>query len=328
METFEDVVSIHTLGEFFLHIEVSLVGSFGHDSGIEEVKNGVSGDDCRGVLSEYVVLVWASDSVCLVDGLAGEWVEESGHLVEVWNSPMDTFLKIYSLTCEWVVNWSEDVSSVRVFYSFDWIEISPAGVNVHSIHNAIGIAVGPAWDILCVGCSCGIITDVFSWESLEYGPTLTGFNVENHLRVHFVGMHAVVGFIKIKCIQVRAGKGDEARCSMLGKGDEDLALTVALEDFASADSTQGSSVPLDDVQEVGRSDVLGPVVDVPTSVDVISVGSVEDLSREGVLGAICKIVVSHDNDMILRDSVLLHDLVGVTDVYLVAVVAVGVWTVN
>jgi hypothetical protein len=66
------------------------------------------------------------------------------------------------------------------------------------------------------------------------------------------------------------------------------------------------------------------VVDVDTSIDVFTIGSVEDLAWEGVSSVGGDVVVGEEDDLVFRDAIALHDLVGMEHISLVTVVGVGV----
>jgi len=52
------------------------------------------------------------------------------------------------------------------------------------------------------------------------------------------------------------------------------------------------------------------VVDFASSVNIVTIWSVVDLSRERVLRVVCDVVVCEVDDVVLMDSVFLGDLVG------------------
>ena len=63
-------------------------------------------------------------------------------------------------------------------------------------------------------------------------------------------------------------------------------------------------------------------------VHVSPVRLVDDLARGGVLLVVGDIVVHHDDDVVVRDSVGVYDLVGMTDVCLVTIVEPSVTAGN
>ena len=101
------------------------------------------------------------------------------------------------------------------------------------------------------------------------------------------------------------------------KVDEDLGVRVGLEDLA-------VTLSFEDREELRWGHVATGVVDGASGVDIITVWLVEDLSWEWVLGVVGNIVLREDDDLVLWDTVVLHDVEGVADVGLVSVVPVSV----
>ena len=103
--------------------------------------------------------------------------------------------------------------------------------------------------------------------------------------------------------------------------DEDLGVGVGLENWL---STGGGRVSFEDSKEVGCVNLSSRVGNVILEIDILSVWLVEDLSWEWVASVLGNIVIGHEDDVGLWDSVFLHDLVGMMDIRLMSVVAVGV----
>jgi len=105
---------------------------------------------------------------------------------------------------------------------------------------------------------------------------------------------------------------------------EHLGLAVG-----SQDGTRSSvGVTSHGSHEVLRSDVSARVVNLEVTSDIRTVSSVEELTWERILSVVSDIVVHHKDDVIVRDTVLLHDLVSVGSISLVSVVVVTVGTGN
>ena len=69
-----------------------------------------------------------------------------------------------------------------------------------------------------------------------------------------------------------------------------------------------------------RPDTAADIVLGDTVVHIGAVGMVDDLPRGGVLLGKGDVIVHHHNDVVIRHTVGVHDLVGVTHIRLVAVV--------
>jgi len=110
---------------------------------------------------------------------------------------------------------------------------------------------------------------------------------------------------------------------MISEVDEHLGVGIGLEHL-SISTSDLCGLTLDDGQEVLWGNIFTSVVDVAAGVDVLSVGLVEDLAWEGILGVVCNVIISQGDYLIFRDSILLHNLIGVADIGLMSVVAVSV----
>lgn len=110
---------------------------------------------------------------------------------------------------------------------------------------------------------------------------------------------------------------------MVSEVDEDLRLAIRLEDLAVA-SSDLRCMTLDDGEEVFWGDSGSLVVDVATSIDILSVWFIEDFAWEWVLRIVCNVVVSQGDDLILWNSILFHYLIGVADISLMTIVSVTV----
>jgi hypothetical protein len=126
-------------------------------------------------------------------------------------------------------------------------------------------------------------------------------------------------------VEVFGREGDESGGAVVGEEDEDLVLGGGGEDLL---ALGGGGVAFEGGEEVLGGDVCALVVDLDAGVDVdacVGVGGlVEDLALVGVGGGVGDVVVGEGDDVLLVESVLGERLVGVVDVGLVPVVAVGV----
>jgi len=112
---------------------------------------------------------------------------------------------------------------------------------------------------------------------------------------------------------------------MISEVDEDFGVGIGLKNLTISTS-DFSSLALDNGEEVFWGDILTSVIDVAASIHILSVWLVEDFAWEWVLGVVCDIIIGEGDDLIFGDSVFLHNLIGVADIGLMSVVAVGVGT--
>lgn len=126
-------------------------------------------------------------------------------------------------------------------------------------------------------------------------------------------------------IQVFRGESDESRRAMIGEKDEDLVIGSKLEYLFALSC---GLIPFKNSQEVFRSHISSPIVDLHSRVDIdtrISIGGlVEDLALIGVIDCVGNIIIGESNDVFRIKAIFGESLVSMEDVSLVAVVAVGV----
>ena len=135
-------------------------------------------------------------------------------------------------------------------------------------------------------------------------------------------MHVLDGGVEIIGIEIFSREANEAWGSVVSKVDEHLAVLVRLQNLAVA-SSSFASLSLNDSQEVGWCNVFAAVIDVAASVNVFTVWFVEHLTRERILSVVGDVIIGQGDNLILRDSVFLHDLVGMADIGLMSVVAIA-----
>ena len=92
---------------------------------------------------------------------------------------------------------------------------------------------------------------------------------------------------------------------MVSEVNENLAICVTLENLACSYSIEGCSISFDDIQEVSWGYIFGSVVNVASSIDILSIGLVEDLAWEWVVWRGSNIIISKYDNVILWDSILL-----------------------
>ena len=79
---------------------------------------------------------------------------------------------------------------------------------------------------------------------------------------------------------------------------------------------------LDDSQEILWSDISSSIVNLAASVDILSIGFIEDLSWEWVLRIVSNVIIGKSYDVLWVKSMLDKDLIGMANVSLMSIVAV------
>jgi len=151
------------------------------------------------------------------------------------------------------------------------------------------------------------------------------------LVVFVVLAHPVQGGDKVVGIKVFSGESNKVASTVIREEDEDVVsgggfknfLSLLLEGFRS----------LKDIQEVLGSDVSTRVVDLDSSIDILSwsssiSGLVEDLSWEWVGFTVGNIVISENDDVVFVETVVNQRLISMEDISLMSVVVVSVGTSN
>ena len=104
---------------------------------------------------------------------------------------------------------------------------------------------------------------------------------------------------------------------MVSVVDKDFAHGVGLEDWF---AVSGSRVAFKDSIEVVNSDVLTLVVDLSRVVHILTVLLVEELTLDRVVISSRDIIITHVDDLVLRDAILAKELTGMSCIGLMAVV--------
>jgi hypothetical protein len=223
------------------------------------------------------------------------------------------------------------VNGFEVFQEVNGVQITQARSNALSQDSVLRSAVSGPRAFFTIGSSGGIDVDIGREEVFEHGARFTGFDVENHLLVHLVVVHKVQGLdevIGIKVIRV-ARESNETSGTVISKVDKDVVFSGTLEDFL---ATSSLGISLKDGQEVLGGDILSLIVDLDTSIDVLT-GLQEgrlvvDFTGPWVFRVVGDIVISHSDDVFSRISVFDQDLIGMEDIRLMSVVVVVVGTGN
>lgn len=123
-------------------------------------------------------------------------------------------------------------------------------------------------------------------------------------------------------------EGNKPWGSMIGEEDENIVIFGGFENTSTADMLNCRFVALKDMKEVFGLNSKPLVINNNSLININSRigirGFVEDLALERVLDVMSDIVICEGDDLVLGETVLFEDVVGVVDVGLVAVVGVGV----
>jgi hypothetical protein len=117
--------------------------------------------------------------------------------------------------------------------------------------------------------------------------------------------------------------------TVVSKVKENLRVLVRFEDWSSG----SCSITLKDVDDVVRGYLSTSIVDLTSGIDIVTWSTlsgwlVEQFTWEWVLSAVGNIIVGKVDDLVLWDTVLLQELVGVASISLMSVVAVTIGTGN
>ena len=115
---------------------------------------------------------------------------------------------------------------------------------------------------------------------------------------------------------------------MICKEDKDSAIRVALEDLSISFSADIGAISSHHSFEDFWCHIRSTVVNVAASIDIFTIRLVEHFSLERILSVMSDIIYSQVNDLVLRNSVLLQDLVSMACVSLMSVVPVTVRSSN
>jgi len=161
------------------------------------------------------------------------------------------------------------------------------------------------------------------WEVGEHGAGFAGFEVEDELAVHFLGVHGVEGVEELIGVEEFVNDGNKAGSSVISEVNEDVVSRGTLEDLLSA---SGSGVTSEDTEEVLGVDIGTFVVNNAASVDVVTVWLVENFSWERIFRVVGDIVEGHGDNVVWVDTVCDESLISVANIGLVAIVIVVVGT--
>jgi len=223
------------------------------------------------------------------------------------------------------------VNRFEVFQEVHRVQITQARSDALAQDSVLRSTISGPRAFFTIGSSGSIDVNIFREEFFEHGAGFTGFNIENHFLVHLVVVHEVQGLDEVVSIEViRASReGNETNGTVISKVDKDVVFSSALEDLL---ATSSLGIALEDGQEVLGGDISSLIVDLDTSIDVLT-GLQErrlvvDFTGPGVFRVVGDIVISHSDDVSSRDAVVSQDLVGMEDIRLMSVVVVVVRTGN
>ena len=188
-------------------------------------------------------------------------------------------------------------------------------------------AVGAPRGLVRIGGGGGVDVDVL-WQVLEHRARLARLEVEDELLVHGRVAHLLQGVNQLLGVHHRAREADDAHAAVVDKVDEDARVGAALEHLARSHAVDAMRVAGEHSHKVVGGHVVPRVVDDTALVDIDALGAlgrrlVEELAREGVLLVVGNVVGREHDDLLRLHPRLDHDLVGVADIGLVAVVAVA-----
>jgi len=219
------------------------------------------------------------------------------------------------------------VNGFEVFQEVDRVQITQARSDGLGVDTIVGGAVSGPRAFFTIGSSGGVDLDVVSEEVFEHGARFAGFDVNDHFTVLLVVAHVLQSSNEVIGIEVFGGESNKTSGTVIREVDEDVVVLGALEDLL---ALGGSGISFEDGQEVGGGDISSLIVDLNTSIDVLTglqqTGLVKDLAGEGVLLVVSDIIISHSDDVFFRNAIALQELVSMEDIRLMSVVPVSIGT--
>ena len=175
---------------------------------------------------------------------------------------------------------------------------------------------------MAVGSGGGVDVDVLV-QLGEHGARLASFEVEDELVVHLLFMHGIQSLVEVISVEVAVDDSNQTDGTVIREVDENVVVFSALEDLL---ATGGGGITGKGSKEVSWGDIFAGVVNLDTSINVLAVWLVEDLTLVWVGVVVSDIIISESDDVIFMDTILLQDLISVEDIRLMAVVSVAVGT--
>ena len=143
-----------------------------------------------------------------------------------------------------------------------------------------------------------------------------------------------VGSVKVRHRRITVRHAENACATMVVKHDKHVVIGAAGDDLFAAVrggcllgslTIQSAGVASKHSQNVGGGNIVAGVVLGHSGVDVRqNLGVVDDGALVRILWVIGNVVIVEDNDVGIGHAILLHNLVGMVDVSLVAVISVRV----
>jgi len=297
-------------GDLLVELLKILLSGLAHEDTLGGLKRNLKGGDSisdldRSLPGRNAGLVVLSDvhgSHALVTILAGLTVA------------LDVGLDVIKLILEGVAGLGVDLSVVD---PEEGVDISDVGTD--GIIPVVGKAAGADRS------SSGDVHIVRDGDLVEDRTSEAGLNVEDEVLVKLLGGHLVEQVLHLSSIKITTTReADGTLRTVIVKEDKNVILLSRLKSLAAADARHIlTSKDLDEVLAVDKtaSEILRN-----SGVHIRASGLVDDLSALGVLRVISNIILHHNNDVLIRNTHLVDNLIGMANISLVTIVIITIGT--
>jgi len=162
-------------------------------------------------------------------------------------------------------------------------------------------------------------------ELVEDRAREAGLNVEDELLEQLLGSHGVEEVLHLGTVEVAATREAHGTLTaVIVEEDKNVIVRGRLEGLAATDASHVfTREDLDEVLAVNKraSEILRNA-----GIHIRASGLVDDLTALGVLSIVGDIILHHDDDMVLRDTHVVDNLISVADISLVTIVVVTITT--
>jgi len=227
---------------------------------------------------------------------------------------LDVGLDVVKLILEGVAGLGVDLSIVD---PEEGVDISDVGTD--GIIPVVGKAAGADRS------SSGDVHIVRDGDLVEDRTSEAGLNVEDEVLEELPGGHLVESVLHLGSIEIATiGEADSTLRAVIVEEDKHVILISRLESLAAADARH--ILTSKDLDEVLASDKVASEILRNTVIHIRAVGLVDDLTGLGVLRVTSDIILHHNDDVLVGNTHLVDNLIGVADISLVTIVVITIGT--
>lgn len=111
---------------------------------------------------------------------------------------------------------------------------------------------------------------------------------------------------------------------MISEIKENVIVFSGFEDSSRTDLSKSLLISSENTDVVSRIDIFTFVIDFTASIDIFTVGLIEESSLERVLFVVCDVVVNEDNNVFRLETLLDQGMVCMTNIGLMSVVFITI----